>query len=76
MSKSGKRGGVHATNYVLHIPRAFTTPKAGVFTFCNRRVVDVNCVGTSDEIEQNPDAQCRVCLAAWRAARALKGGGR
>lgn len=63
------RGGVRATNYVLHIPRA--SPKGT--TFCNRRAAAVNCVGDIDEIEQNPDAQCRVCMAAWRRT-APKGG--
>ncbi len=60
------RGGVEAANYVLHIPRSFATPRAGTFTFCNRRAVDVNLVGLAREIEQNPEAQCRICLKAWR----------
>ncbi|MDP3768592.1 MAG: hypothetical protein Q8S13_11315 [Dehalococcoidia bacterium] len=67
MNDKARRGGVRAANYVLHIPREFTAPKVGiVFTLCNRRAVDVNCVETLDEIERNPDAQCRVCMAAWR----------
>lgn len=65
MSKNldrSSRGGVAATNYVLHIPRQFTTPKAGIFTFCGRRVADVNCVGTPHEYDNNTtDAICRVC---------------
>lgn len=65
---TARRGGVHAENYVLHIPRDFATPLAGVFTFCNRRATDVNNVGLETEIERNPDAVCRICLKAWRRA--------
>ena len=64
-----RRGGVQARNYVLHIPRAFATPLVGIFTYCNRRAVDVNCVGNPHEYADNTgDAICRVCRKTKEAS--------
>ena len=79
-SALARRGGVHATNYVLHVPLTFASPLTGTFTYCGRRAVDVNCVGNGEEATQlvavsHENELCKRCKAAIRAVDALRAAG-
>lgn len=54
---TSRRGGVHASNYVLHIPASDRT------TLCGRVCALVNCQPLSEGITE---ATCRKCAAVVR----------
>lgn len=62
-------------NYVVHIPRQYATPQAGIFTLCGRRVTDVNSFSNDKdaqrEIGNSRDIVCRSCLRLATAVRKL-----
>lgn len=63
-----KRGGVHARNYVLHIPVEMRPWSPTLRSLCGRQ--NVNFFGRIEEVHEaakyNSEACCRACRAKWR----------
>lgn len=65
---SRRSNGVHATNYVLHIPRHF--PAMTGTTFCGRECRKVNCIAQKSQIAQGPDVHgiCYSCMKSFNGS--------